>query len=88
MHMAMLLAAVARGWQLLSKACLLLVPLGKGWGLHSRKWIRQDRTRSPRASGAQAGHEGGQSHAETREADFRRYVSGLYMENEVVSTVS
>ena len=32
MHMIMLLAALARGWQLLSKACLLLVALGKGWG--------------------------------------------------------
>ena len=32
MHMAMLLAALARGWQLLSKACLWLVALGKGWG--------------------------------------------------------
>ena len=28
----MLLAALARGGQLLSKACLLLVALGKGWG--------------------------------------------------------
>ena len=32
MHMIMLLAALARGCQLLSKACLLLVALGKGWG--------------------------------------------------------
>ena len=30
--MIMLLAALAQGCELLSKACLLLVALGKGWG--------------------------------------------------------
>ena len=32
MHMIMLLAALARGCQRLSKACLLLVALDKDWG--------------------------------------------------------
>ena len=50
-------------------------------GLPSGRWIRPDRSRSPRSSAAQGGHDAGQSCAETGEVECRRYVSGLYMEN-------
>ena len=50
-------------------------------GLPSGRWIRPDRSRSPRASGAQGGHDAELSYAETGEVELSRYVSGLYMEN-------
>ena len=88
MHMIMLLAALPRGCHLLSKACLLLVPLCKGWdcllGHTSGKTTRE----APGPLVLKVDIEGGQSHAQTSEAEFRRYMSGLYMRNEVASTVA
>ena len=88
MHMITLLAALPRGCHLLSKACLLLVPLCKGWdcllGHTSGKTTRE----APGPLVLKVDIEGGQSHAQTSEAGFRRYMSGLYMGNEVASTVA
>jgi hypothetical protein len=84
MHMTMMLAALDVGLPAFEQGVPLVGGTRQRLGVHSRRWSRQDRSRSPRASGVQGGHDAGQSHVETGEAEFRRYVSGLYMEKELL----
>ena len=88
MHMIMLLAALPRGCHLLSKACLLLVPLCKGWDCLLGHASGKTTPQAPGPLVLKVDIEGGQSHAQTSEAEFRRYIAGLYMRNEAASTVA